>query len=337
MANTEQTYDSYKLPPVGHALAGAIGSAIANCIVYPLDISTTRLQIEKKKAAKSGEDGQPLPEEKKHTLVGTIVHIYRKEGGLRGLYAGLASDTFATVLSNFIYFYCYSALRDVQEYRKLRAGKDPRLGIVQELFLGAEAGLISRFFTTPVGNVTTRQQAGLSSGRKGADVTMLGILRNIWNEKGITGFWTGYRASAILVSNPSLTYFFFEQIKRAFLKLRKQDQLTAFQTFLFSALSKSLATALTYPFIFTKTNMVLSESSNGNEEQKAGSGGMVDVIRLTVRREGIAGLYRGMQAQITKGFFNHGLMFMIKDRVAEMLRFLFYMVILRMAREKLGR
>ncbi|EIE82775.1 hypothetical protein RO3G_07480 [Rhizopus delemar RA 99-880] len=33
-----------------------------------------------------------------------------------------------------------------------------QLNVAQELFLGAEAALISRFFTTPVSNVTTRLQ-----------------------------------------------------------------------------------------------------------------------------------------------------------------------------------
>ncbi|RUP03064.1 mitochondrial carrier domain-containing protein [Jimgerdemannia flammicorona] len=329
MAQAIEKSLDYKLPPIGHALSGAVGSAIANCIVYPLDISVTRLQIEKKKKDEAG-DGS-FPEDKEPTLISNIVDIYRNEGGIRGLYAGLGSDTLATVLSNFIYFYCYSTLRHVQERRKERKGKDPRLGIMQELFLGAEAGLVARFFTTPVGNVTTRQQAGmrkviLEKGKMREEeqpkVTTLGILRDIWNEKGITGFWTGYRASAILVTNPSLTYFFFEQIKRVFLKLNKQRELTAFQTFLFSAVSKSLATAITYPFIFTKTNMVVGETDNEDEDEEVPSGRMTDIIRRT-----------GMQAQIIKGFFNHGLMFMIKDKVAAYLTLIFYIATRRLSKD----
>lgn len=63
-----------------------------------------------------------------------------------------------------------------------------QLNVAQELFLGAEAALISRFFTTPVSNVTTRlQTAGHSSKPKGFKEIAAEILK----EKGITGFWTG--------------------------------------------------------------------------------------------------------------------------------------------------
>jgi hypothetical protein len=119
----------------------------------------------------------------------TIKTIFEKEGGLKGLYAGLGSDTLATVLSSFIFFYCYTSLRNVQEKLNTNMGKaSGQLNVAQELFLGAEAALISRFFTTPVANVTTRlQTAEHSEVKKGFRQTAEDILK----EKGVTGFWTG--------------------------------------------------------------------------------------------------------------------------------------------------
>jgi adenine nucleotide transporter 17 len=136
--------------------------------------STTRLQLK-------GDN------EKKQGILETIKDIYEKEGGIKGLYAGLESDTLATVLSSFIYFYCYTALRNVQEKLNTNMGKSSaQLNVAQELFLGAEAALISRLFTTPVSNVTTRLQTA-GHNEKGFKETALDILK----EKGITGFWTG--------------------------------------------------------------------------------------------------------------------------------------------------
>lgn len=31
-------FEEFKLPPVGHALSGAVGSTIANLFIYPLDM-----------------------------------------------------------------------------------------------------------------------------------------------------------------------------------------------------------------------------------------------------------------------------------------------------------
>lgn len=116
-----------------------------------------------------------------------IKTIYEKEGGFKGLYAGLGSDTLATVLSSFIYFYCYTALRNLQEKMNTNIGKSSaELNVAQELFLGAEAALISRFFTTPVSNITTRLQTA-GHNEKGFKEIALDILK----EKGITGLWTG--------------------------------------------------------------------------------------------------------------------------------------------------
>lgn len=215
-----------------------------------------------------------------------------------------------------------------------------QLNVAQELFLGAEAALISRFFTTPVSNITTRlQTAGPGDNQKGFKE----IAAELFKSKGITGFWTGkklwrerggvlifltsylcfnyalylgYRASIVLVSNPSITYFVFEKIKSVYMRTQNKQNLTALQVFLFSACAKSIATMLTYPFIFLRTRMV------GNQAKK--QDGVVDTLKAVIAKDGYIGLYKGMKAQIIKGFFNQGIMYMIKDYVATYLALVFY-------------
>ncbi|KAF7727039.1 hypothetical protein EC973_008086 [Apophysomyces ossiformis] len=321
MADTTKQVDiipleEYKLPPLGHAISGAVGSTFANLFIYPLDISTTRLQLDavKKKGAGNEKSG----------LIETILEIYKTEGGVRGLYAGLGADTLATVLSSFIYFYCYTALRNVQEKFNQSLGRTAQLNIAQELFLGAEAALISRLFTTPVSNVTTRlQTAGKQEKRKGFFETV----REIHAERGVSGFWTGYRASMILVSNPSITYFVFEKFKAFYMRANRKSGLSSLEIFFISAIAKSIATMVTYPFIFVRTSMVAS--SKGDEKGKAPitekpKKGMRDILKDTIERDGVVGIYKGMRAQIIKGFFNQGIMYMIKDYVASYLTLIFY-------------
>jgi hypothetical protein len=114
-----------------------------------------------------------------------IQRIY-KQGGVQGLYRGLGADSIATLLSSFIYFYCYTALRNLQEKMNKSMGKSSvALNVYQELFLGAEAALISRFFTSPVSNITTRLQTGKKQ------QSFMEIAKDIYDEKSITGFWTG--------------------------------------------------------------------------------------------------------------------------------------------------
>lgn len=73
---------------------------------------------------------------------------------------------------------------------------------------------------------------------------------------------------------------------------------------------------ITYPFIFLRTRMV---GDNNKKEQ-----GMIATLKYVIEKDGYMGLYKGMQAQITKGFFNQGIMYMIKDYVATYLALVFY-------------
>jgi len=226
-----------------------------------------------------------------------IRQIYRTEG-FRALYSGLGSDTIATLISNFVYFYVYMALRQRKEHRR----SSGQLSTFQELFLGAEAGIISRFFTAPIHVVTTRQQvmgkdlllqqqgtlggratgtgktAGAAAGATTAaaalpKVSARSIVREIYAQDGVTGFWAGYAPTVILSINPSITYFLFETIKKTILARQTKAALAAhnnspsksvlaaaaslnsLQIFFISACSKAIASFLTYPLILTKTKL----------------------------------------------------------------------------------
>ncbi|KAG0030589.1 hypothetical protein BGZ81_002454 [Podila clonocystis] len=284
-----------------------------------------------------------------------IRKIYAAEG-FAALYSGLASDTVATLTSNFVYFYVYMALRQRKEHRRASG----QLSTLQELFLGAEAGIISRFFTAPIHVVTTRQQvmgkeqAASGSGIKGGEVnkkvSARAIVREIYAQDGITGFWAGYAPTVILSINPSITYFLFETIKKLLVErqtkragpgasksvLAQAATLTSLQIFFISACSKAIASFLTYPLILTKTKLQTkvedeTEDQGSQEESDAGAkdkkkthfNGIADVVRTVVQDKGIAGLYTGCQGQVVKGFFSFGLMYMIKDRVVAWMLALF--------------
>ncbi|KAG0089054.1 hypothetical protein BGZ92_005350 [Podila epicladia] len=413
----------YELPPIGHALSGGVAAALANLVIYPLDMATTRVQSQSTSSSRSStkhilntthdsEEKQLLPIEFKRptlpdsnsssssasetvvsvdesgrkkttkTIITTttttvrsssssfsakkkthytsvpdaIRKIYATEG-FTALYSGLASDTVATLTSNFVYFYVYMALRQRKEHRRASG----QLSTLQELFLGAEAGIISRFFTAPIHVVTTRQQVmgkeqATSSSRSGSygqggeakKVSARAIVRDIYTQDGITGFWAGYAPTVILSINPSITYFLFETIKKLLVErqtkragpgasksvLAQAATLTSLQIFFISACSKAIASFLTYPLILTKTKLQTKtededEDQGGQEESGAGAkdkkkthfNGILDVVRTVVRDKGIAGLYTGCQGQVVKGFFSFGLMF--KDRVVAWMLALF--------------
>lgn len=82
------------LPPIVQAFSGAIGSAAAGALTYPLELVTTRVQLQDPN--KKGKQGGLRDLER------TLRHIIRKYG-VTGLYDGLSVDTVAKVLSRLVH------------------------------------------------------------------------------------------------------------------------------------------------------------------------------------------------------------------------------------------
>lgn len=185
------------LPPLATATSGAIGSALANGAIFPLDLITSRLQT----AGRKGKYGTPLGAARK------IV----EEEGVSGLYSGIASDTLSTLLSNFLYFYAYQALHTVLSNRKRQAAGEsksatPKKALFspfEELAIGTLAGILSRAVTTPISVVTVRKQTAQKKPspeeaqkrrRRSSDAgdvefgsaTSFEIVRDIWDHDGPT-------------------------------------------------------------------------------------------------------------------------------------------------------
>ncbi|CAO3691774.1 unnamed protein product [Rhizopus stolonifer] len=283
------------LPPIGHATAGSAGAMFASSIVYPLDIIKTRIQVQAKDG--SGEDHY-------NSAWDGIKRIVEKEG-ISGLYAGLGSSLIGTASTNFTYFYCYSFLRE--NYNKRYNPGRGTLSTALELTLGAAAGALTTLITTPVSVITTRQQTLPASERQ----DVIGTAKTIYEEEGIEGLWKGIRPSLVLCVNPAITYGSFEKIKQIVLSVLNLP-MTPWVNFLVGALSKTLATVITYPYIMAKVRLQWKPSKESKEKIVPYKGAL-DVLARVLKTEGVVGWYNGMSTQITKAVLSQALLFMMKD------------------------
>ena len=333
------------------ALSGAIGGAVANLAVFPLDLVTTRLQVQK---------GYLDEDDQYKSLLDAFTKIVKSEG-IFALYDGAFQDTISTMVSAFFYFFAYDFLRNNRlKMKRLPNGRLPKtLGIAEELLVGSLAGIFCRFITSPLGNIVTRQQTAAlvqKSNRATPDVEVVTsekkyghvitgvqpqdpkvppvtpttvetpsavqIAKDIYKEKGITGFWTGYKATVVLSINPSLTYYFFQALKANLIPYKRRDNPTGGELFLYSALAKSLAGLITYPYILAKTRLQV-KSDGGKTKARSASQMVVD----TVKKEGVLGLWEGCQGQILKGFFSQGITMLIKDKIARLLIYIYFLLV----------
>ncbi|RDW65297.1 putative peroxisomal adenine nucleotide transporter 1 [Coleophoma crateriformis] len=332
------------LPALGHALAGSTGTAISNLAIYPLDLIVTRLQVQRtlRKESKIPHSGEYKG------IFDALVKIY-DEGGIPELYTGVVQDTGKSIVDSFLFFLFYNYIRTNRIQQN-----GSKLPMLEEFTVGAVAGACSKFFTTPISNIVTRKQtASLIASRsdiKKPTPSVLDIAQQIQDEKGIQGFWSGYSASLVLTLNPSLTFFLYELFKRTLIPRSRRDDPGARVTFLMAAVSKAIASTVTYPFALAKTRAQASSrppvdpqsASNITSEAKSSetradaekTGRDVKNLakRSTVfaailkiyREEGPAALYEGVAGEILKGFFSHGITMLVKESVHKVIIQLYF-------------
>ncbi len=329
--------DGPALPALGHAITGSTGAAISNVCTYPLALIITRLQIQRqlRKDVKS-----PHSEEYK-SIRDAAQRIYTKEGGLNGFYIGVVSDTSKTIADSFLFFLAYNFLRQT----RIRSSKSSskHLSVIDELSVGFLAGAFSKFLTTPIANIVTRKQtSSMLSGRdpgQGTDQgSLCSIASQIQGEKGVQGFWSGYSASLVLTLNPSLTFFFFEAFKRTLLPRSQRQSPSPQATFLLAAISKAMASTITYPFSLAKSRLQSSSGLDRTEDsstvklegtytpKKAPSNVFTAILRIA-KTEGFSALYEGLGGEVMKGFFSHGITMIVKEAVHKLVIHLYYSIL----------
>ena len=329
------------LPALGHAIAGSTGAAISNLITYPLSLIITRLQIQSQLRSRQ----PPLQPDEYTSIRDAAAKVYSREGGLGGFYTGVVPDTSKTIADSFLFFLAYNFLR--QSRLRARKASSSHLPVVDELSVGFLAGAFSKLLTTPIANIVTRKQAssmmsGRKSGQKTSSASVRSIAVQIRSERGLQGFWSGYSASLFLTLNPSLTFFFFETLKRLLLPRSHRSNPSPQATFLLAASSKALASAITYPFSLAKSRIQASVGSPDDEAAKAtsstagstvsdvrakASSNVFDTISEILRIEGAGALYEGLGGEILKGFFSHGITIIMKDTVHMFIIQLYYTVL----------
>ncbi|KIK55152.1 hypothetical protein GYMLUDRAFT_176121 [Collybiopsis luxurians FD-317 M1] len=328
------------LTPVAAALAGALGACFSTAVVYPLDVAKTRIQALPK--SKGNDD---------LSMFALIARIFKKEGPL-ALYGGFGATMLNTFSMQYAYFFFYSIVRTSyisRITRKLPKGsKAPALSTAAELLLGAIAGALAQIFTIPVSVIATRQQVGrVSKPRsqlpsnttdvepKPSDDSFMAVAREIIEEEGVGGLWLGIKPGLVLTVNPAITYGMYERVKSILLlakaKAGVDSKMSAGQSFVIGALSKTLATVVTYPYIMAKVRIQARSADLDNEEPehpteksaphiphhtnpKSRHPGALDVLAKVWKREGVIGWYQGMQAQIIKAVLSQALLFMSKEQ-----------------------
>ncbi|CAI0551446.1 unnamed protein product [Linum tenue] len=288
---------------LSEATSGAIGSLLSTTILYPLDTCKTKYQAEVR------AHGQRRYRHLSDVLWETI-----SNGQFLSLYQGLGTKNLQSFISQFVYFYGYSYFKRLY----LEKSGSKKIGTKANLLVAAAAGACTAIATQPLDTASSRMQTSAFGKSKGLwDTLTEGDWSNAFDGLGI---------SLLLTSNPAIQYTVFDQLKLKFLK-GNQASLSAFTAFLLGALSKSIATCLTYPAIRCKVMIQAAEADENNHNddddaekkkkaKRKASKTLSGVVFAIWRKEGVTGFFKGLHAQILKTVLSSALLLMIKEKIA---------------------
>ncbi|KDR83772.1 hypothetical protein GALMADRAFT_671534 [Galerina marginata CBS 339.88] len=293
-----------------HSVAGAAGGIVAMTATYPLIFISTRAAVETKKEQKSTYQA--------------VVDIIKREGVL-GLYSGLNSSLLGIAVTNGVYYYFYERSREA--ILRSRTGGSKALSTLESMLTGLIAGSATTIISNPIWVVQTSQAVQTMGTDPNQPIIakklgFLATVQNIIAKDGIGAFWRGIGPALVLVINPIIQYTAFEQLKnflisRRTAKLRAAGAATAVAVlsdldFLFlGALSKLVATSVTYPYIVVKSR--LQAGSANALKYKSSLDGLLTILK----EEGIEGLYRGIGSKIVQSVLTAAILFAGQRRIFE--------------------
>eukprot|EP00916_Digyalum_oweni_P002086 GHVL01003887.1.p1 GENE.GHVL01003887.1~~GHVL01003887.1.p1 ORF type:complete len:456 (+),score=65.43 GHVL01003887.1:63-1430(+) len=216
-------------------------AAVCSCILlYPLDTILVRYQSRFK-------------EHSTESLIDVLLSLLNQPDVIKALYRGVHFKCYESFVRNCVYFYWCQLLQSI--YIK----KFGKASTAVTLVIATVAGMLNQCMTAPMEVVTTAMQTS-------SRTPLTDVIKEIYMQQGIPGFYKGFGASIILCSNPAITNSCFDKLKLVLQNMMvarpsnttadlKYPDLSASQLFLIGAIAKAVATVITYPYIRTKVIM----------------------------------------------------------------------------------
>ena len=147
----------------------------------------------------------------------------------------------------------------------------------------------------------------------------------------VPNLYAGVGASLLLTVNPTIQYTMYEQLRQRALKglslgrRKPVTELPVFEAIVIAALSKAAATVATYPLIRAKVLQKAATNPKERQQQKNrrnASNKTTDFATISLlqimadlkKREGYAGWYKGLNAQLTKTVVASAIGLSIKEK-----------------------
>jgi solute carrier family 25 protein 33/36 len=165
--------------------------------------------------------------------------------------------------------------------------------------------------TNPIWLVKTRFQL-MAAGQKQFK-TYGEVIKTIYKEDGISGFFRGLSASYVGCTEGAIQWIVYENLKKSLESEQndKKQKITPAQYARASSAAKFVAILMTYPHEVVRTRL---------REQGTRYKGFLNSLKLIAKEEGIRGLYGGVGLHLLRSVPNAAIMFVTFELVSNYLQ-----------------
>ncbi|CAL8094485.1 unnamed protein product [Calicophoron daubneyi] len=287
-------------------IAGLAGGAASTLVLHPLDLAKVRMQVNEGTGAVSYRP-------KTRGMFKTLFEVARMRG-MRGLYLGLTPNLIGSSGSWGLYFLFYGALKSFCQ----DADPTRRLSTLTYLGCGALGGSLTLTIMNPMFVIKTRlclQYECLARDPSLPGATTWNALSKLWRYEGVAGLYRGYLAGLLSVSHGAIQFMLYEQMRNLYNHHYRHrtvnSKLTALEYLTFASLSKLAAASLTYPYQVIRSRM---------QDEHRRYKGILDVIRVLWRGEGVRGFYKGLVPNLLRVTPACAITFLVYEYTLDFLR-----------------
>lgn len=250
------------------------------------------------------------------------IHVHE---GWRALFKGLGPNLIGVVPARAINFSVYgNGKRIIGEYAGYRDTDETTAGV--HLTAAAIAGMATGTATNPIWLVKTRLQLDKSNAENG----QWRQYKNSWDcikqtvrHEGVRGLYKGLSASYLGVTESSLQWVMYEQMKRVLARRQMAKLADSSYPYTFwddaelwggrvvsAGMAKLFAAAVTYPHEVVRTRLRQAPTvSVGDGKMEMKYTGLVQCFKTVWKEEGMVGLYGGLTPHLLRVVPSAAIMF----------------------------
>ncbi|GAA5800560.1 putative mitochondrial carrier protein [Helicostylum pulchrum] len=303
---------SAKYPPYFDAcIAGGIGGSTADFVMHSVDTVKTRLQ------------GQPYSRLQKYSsMVQAYKLIFRQEGVMKGLYAGVSPAMIGSLPGTTLYFAVYELTK-----RTLNEANVPE--VISHLTAGSLGDLAGSIIYVPSEVLKTRLQL---QGKYNNPHFVSGYnYKNTWHATkmivrydGFGALFHGFRATILRdVPYSAIQFACYEQFKKIAQRKYNGQHIPIGVDMITGSLAGAIAGAVTTPLDVMKTLLQTQQSGNNKpvgtklliEPPLKHYNGIIDGMVWNYKNQGLAGLFRGIGPRVFWTSLQSAIMFVVYEQV----------------------